>query len=193
VICADELGPVTPRTFTPAPGWSPSGHRIKAPLEYSRGPGKTWVYGALRIADGHALTMTAPSRDSACYQRFLQQVEDVHPNGQIVIVTDNLSSHNSTSTRQWLQGHPRIRQMFILIGACWLNLQEGLWRIFRKAGTGTTQTGDRRERRHPADSPHGLGLIISVSTAHMINPRPLCCPPNTKTPGQLNEPTEGGG
>jgi hypothetical protein len=45
VICAGELGPVIPRTFPPAPGWSPDGHRIKAPLEYSRGPEKTWVYG----------------------------------------------------------------------------------------------------------------------------------------------------
>ena len=43
VICADELGPVIPRTFPPAPGWSGDGHRIKAPLEYSRGPEKTWV------------------------------------------------------------------------------------------------------------------------------------------------------
>ena len=41
VICADELGPVIPRTFPPAPGWSPGGHRIKAPLEYSRGSEKT--------------------------------------------------------------------------------------------------------------------------------------------------------
>jgi Homeodomain-like domain len=30
--CLDELGPVTPRAFPPAPGWSPSGHRSKAPL-----------------------------------------------------------------------------------------------------------------------------------------------------------------
>ncbi|MGF6885106.1 hypothetical protein ABIA39_003319 [Nocardia sp. GAS34] len=39
-VCADELGPVSPRTFGPAPGWSVDGHRIEAPLEYSRGPGK---------------------------------------------------------------------------------------------------------------------------------------------------------
>ena len=42
----DELGPVMPRTFAPAPGWSANGHRIKAELEYGRGPEKTWVYGA---------------------------------------------------------------------------------------------------------------------------------------------------
>src|SRR5215207_4002372 len=37
VVCADELGPVVPRTFPPAPGWSADGHRVKAPLEDGRG------------------------------------------------------------------------------------------------------------------------------------------------------------
>ncbi|MEN1882150.1 transposase [Streptomyces mirabilis] len=122
-----------PRTFPPAPAWSPDGHRIKAELDYSRGPEKTWVYGGLRPADGQALTMTASSRNSVFYQQFLQQVEDANPTGQIWIVTDNLSSHNSLSTRTWLEGHPRIHHAFIPVGACWLNLQEGWWRIFRKA------------------------------------------------------------
>jgi hypothetical protein len=49
------------------------------------------------------------------------------------VVTDNLSSHNSLSTRTWLEDHPRIRHVFIPVGACWLNLQERGWRIFRKA------------------------------------------------------------
>ena len=132
VICADELGPVIPRTFPPAPGWSPDGHRIKAPLEYARGPEKTWVYGGLRIRDGQEVTLCAPSRNSEHYQRFLQQVEDANPDGQIMIVTDNLSSHDSKSTRAWLERHPRIQHAFIPKGACWLNLQEGWWRIFRK-------------------------------------------------------------
>jgi len=55
-VCTDELGPVVPRTFDPAPGWSPNGHRIKAPLDYARGPEKTWVYGALRVRDGKEVT-----------------------------------------------------------------------------------------------------------------------------------------
>ena len=48
-ICADGLGLVILRTFAPAPGWSVDGHRIKAPLEYSRGDDKVWIYGALRF------------------------------------------------------------------------------------------------------------------------------------------------
>src|SRR5579875_3574376 len=56
IRCVDEVGPVTPRNFPPAPGWSPSGHRIKVPLDYARGTEKGWVYGALCIRDGQALT-----------------------------------------------------------------------------------------------------------------------------------------
>ncbi|MDX3108511.1 transposase [Nonomuraea angiospora] len=133
VVCADELGPVVPRAFPPASGWSPDGHRIKAPLDYSRGPEKTWVYGGLRIADGTVVTMTAPSRSSHYYQQFLATIEAANPgDGLVFVITDNLSSHNSYATREWLAGHPRIRQVFIPVGACWLNLQEAWWRIFRR-------------------------------------------------------------
>jgi transposase len=132
VICADELGPVIPRSFPPAPGWTLDGHRVKAVLDYGRGPEKTWVYGALRVSDGKTVTLTAPSRNSAGYQQLLTTVEAANPAGTIVVITDNLSSHNSASTRTWLGDHPRIRQVFIPKGACWLNLQEGWWRLFRR-------------------------------------------------------------
>jgi hypothetical protein len=66
-VCVDELGPLTPRFFPPLPGWSPDGHRIKAPLEYGRGPEKAWVYGALGVKDGESLTFTSRSRDSEGY------------------------------------------------------------------------------------------------------------------------------
>ncbi len=121
-----------PRTFPPAPGWSGDGHRIKAPLEYSRGPEKTWVYGGLRVAGGQAVTMCAPSRNSQYYQEFLQLAGHASPDGTIWAVTGNLSSHDSKSTRAWLEGHPRICRAFIPKRACWLNLQEAWWRIFRR-------------------------------------------------------------
>lgn len=145
VLCTDELGPVIPRTFPLAPGWSVDGHRIKNELDYGRGPEKTWVYGALRPRDGHEFTMAARSRNSANYQRFLQMVEDAIPGGEIVVVTDNLSSHHSVATRTWLEDHPRIRPVFIPVGAAWLNLQEGWWRLFRKAAVAGQSFADPAE------------------------------------------------
>ena len=58
-------------------------HRIKSEVDYGRGPEKTWVYGALRVWDGHQVTMAASSRNSAFYQRFLQKVEAANPVGDI--------------------------------------------------------------------------------------------------------------
>ncbi len=132
VLDVDELGPVTPRTFPPAPGWSPDGHRIKAPLEYSRGPEKVWVYGALRERDGQAITLTAPSRNTAGYLRLLDALDDANPDGDLYLIADNLSSHKSPPIVDWLAARPRVHHAFIPKGACWLNLQEAWWRLFRK-------------------------------------------------------------
>jgi DDE superfamily endonuclease len=110
-----------PRTFPPAPGWSPDGHRIKAPLDYGRDPEKTWVYGALRVRDGKELTRCAASRNSKGYIALLADIEADNPTGDLFIITDNLSSHSSLETRTWLEGHPRIHHVFIPTGACWLN------------------------------------------------------------------------
>nr|WP_275407956.1 transposase [Actinoplanes regularis] len=86
------------------------------------------------MRDGHAVTMCADRRNSLCYQDFLTLLEKGNPAGEIVVVTDNLSSHTSVSTREWTLGHPRIRQVFIPENACWLNLQEPWWRMFRRQG-----------------------------------------------------------
>jgi hypothetical protein len=123
---------VSPRAYPPAPGWSPDGRRIKAPLEYGRGPEKVWVYGALRVCDGEALTLTHRSRNTEGYLRLLQAVERANPSGDLYLITDNLSSHKSPPIREWLDKHPRLEQVFIPVGACWLNLQEAWWRLFRR-------------------------------------------------------------
>ncbi len=120
-----------PRTFEPGPEWTSDGNRVKAPLDYARGQEKTWVYGGLRVNDGQEVTMCASSRNSEGWKRFLGLLEAANPTGLIAVITDNLSSHTSKSVREWLADHPRIRQVFIPKGACWLNLQEAWWRIFR--------------------------------------------------------------
>jgi hypothetical protein len=132
VLCVDELGPISPRTFPPSAGWSRDGHRIKAPLEYSRGQDKVWVYGALRVRDGHELTLSARSRNTAGYLRLLNVIDSANLKGELYLITDNLSSHTSQPIQEWLAAHPRVHHVFIPKGACWLNLQEPWWRLFRR-------------------------------------------------------------
>jgi transposase len=157
VICADELGPVIPRTFPPAPGWSPDGHRIKAPLEYSRGSDKIWVYGGLRIRDGQEVSWCAPSRNSDGWIGLLGRVARANPRGQIRIVSDNLSSHTSFKVRQWLARHRRIQLVFIPKRACWLNLAEGWWRLLRRAAFAGQTFVDTDEIIH----------AVEVATTHL--------------------------
>jgi len=121
-----------PRTFPPAPGWSASGHRIKALLDYSCGPEKTWVYGALRVRDDKELTRCSALRNSTNYIALHADIEADNPTGDHFMITDSLSSHNSAQTRAWMAGHSRLHHVFIPKGAFWLNLQEGKWYLFRR-------------------------------------------------------------
>jgi DDE superfamily endonuclease len=63
---------------------------------------------------------------------LLAEIEIANPTSDIFVITDNLPSHNSAETRAWLMEHPRIQHVFIPKKACWLNLQEGWWRLFRR-------------------------------------------------------------
>ena len=92
---------------------------------------KVWVYGGLRISDGFERTLTTHSRNTAGYLRLLNAVEQDNPQGDLYLITDNLSSHKSPPIQAWLEAHSRVHQVFIPKGACWLNLQEGWWRLFR--------------------------------------------------------------
>ena len=139
---------MTPRAFPPAPGWSADGHRIKVPLEYGRGPEKVWVYGALRVRDGQAVTLTARSRNTAGYLQLLEAVAEANPQGEVRVITDNLASLKSPPILDWLAEHPRIQQVFIPVGACWLNLQEAWWRLFRREAVAGQSFVDADEIDH---------------------------------------------
>jgi hypothetical protein len=150
-ICVDELGPVIPRTFPPAPGWSPTGHRMHAPLESSRGPEKVWVYGALRVRDGHTLTLTTRSRTTAGSLQLLKAIAAANPSGELRLNSDNLSSHKRPPIQAWLAEHPRVRHVFIPVGACWLNVPEAWWRIFRRAAFAGQTFADAEELDRATD------------------------------------------
>jgi hypothetical protein len=88
--------------------------------------------GRLRLPPSHPVFAASGLQIGLQNSRFLQLEEQANPEGTIWVITDNLSSHDSKSTRAWLEDHPRIRHAFIPKRACWLNMQEGWWRIFRQ-------------------------------------------------------------
>jgi len=153
-------------------------------MDYSRGPEKTWVYGALRVRDGKELTRCAASRNSKGYIALLADIEADNPTGDIYIISDTLSSHNSLETRTWLEAHPRIHHVFIPTGACWLNLQEGWWRLFRRdalAGQSFANPKEIEQATHVATTqlnlrakPLGLGTSSKNASAP---PTSLLLPP----------------
>ena len=97
----------------------------------------------------------------------LAQLDELHreafrhrsrqPSGDLFIISDNLSSHSSLETRTWLEEHPRIHHIFIPTGACWLNLQEGWWRLFRREAFAGQSFADAKE----------IDLATRVATEHL--------------------------
>jgi transposase len=86
----------------------------------------------LRVRDGQALTLTAPARNTAGYLTLLQAAAAANPDGELHVITDNLASHKSPPIQAWLNANPRVHQVFLPTGACWLNLIEAWWRLFRR-------------------------------------------------------------
>ena len=130
--CADDLGPVMPRTCPPAPGWSADGHRSTAPRADRRGPETVWGYGALRCGDGQAITIRARSRTTAGDRHVLHALADAHPAGEVRVITAHLASHKRPPMQEWMPAHPRVQQVVIPTGACWLTLQQPWGRLVRR-------------------------------------------------------------
>lgn len=56
------------------------------------------MYGDLRVRDGKELTRCAASRNSKGYIALLSDIELDNPQGDLFVVTDNLTSHLSAET-----------------------------------------------------------------------------------------------
>ena len=53
------------------------------------------------------------------------------PEGEIVLILDNLSSHRTLDVRLWALAHPRVRFLCQPVYAPWLNLIEPWWKTLR--------------------------------------------------------------
>jgi hypothetical protein len=100
------------------------------------------------VRDGQAVTLTARARNTAGFLRLLEALAAANPVGDLYLIGDNLSSHKSPPIVAWLEEHRRVQQVFIPVGACWLNLQEAWWRLFRREALAGQSFADGEEIDH---------------------------------------------
>ena len=129
VICLDELGPVSAKTYL-ARRPAPHHHRPRAEADYGR-RGKVWVFGAFEPHTGLVLTQCAPRRDSTHFVALLESVVQQWPMGELILIADNLSTHKTMDVLLWALAHPRVRFLFQPTYAPWLNLIEPWWKTLR--------------------------------------------------------------
>ncbi len=125
------------------------------------------------MCDGKEVTRCAASRNSTNYIALLQDIEADNATGDIFIITDNLSSHNSAQTRAWMAEHPRLHHVFIPTGACWLNLQEGWWRLFRRDALAGQSFANAEEIEHATQ-------VATAQLNHRAKPWVWGRPPKTR-------------
>ena len=89
------------------------------------------MFGAFEPNTGLALTHCANRRDSANFIALLDQVEQQWPEGEIILIMDNLSIHKAMDVRLWAVTHERVRFLFQPTYAPWLNLIEPWWKTLR--------------------------------------------------------------
>lgn len=141
MICIDEMGPVSARSY---PGSelvatrSKSGEhlagRAKQELEHNRDRKRGgYVFGAFQPATGEALTTSYPGRSIANFIDFLEKVEAWVPSTteRIYAVLDNLSIHKAYDVLLFNLAYPRWEFVFQPKYAAYLNLIEPWWKVLK--------------------------------------------------------------
>jgi DDE superfamily endonuclease len=107
--------------------------------------------------DNIGVGFTAPARNTVGYLTLLAGIDQANPQGELQLISDHLSRHTSAPIQQWLATHPRVHPVPRPTGACWLNLQEGWWRLFRREAFAGQSFADTKE----------IDLATRVATPHL--------------------------
>jgi transposase len=129
VICIDEMGPVSAKTY-PGEEWELGLYRAKFQPDYGR-RGSIWLHGAFEPRTGEGTLLFSPSRDGATHIQLLEQIIARFPSDRWLIIEDNLSIHKSRDVQLALLSYPEIQIQFIPKYSCWLNLIEPWWKQLR--------------------------------------------------------------
>ncbi len=135
MICLDEMGPVSAKSYAGqalvATRTRPA-DRARQEVDYGR-RAKGYIFGAFCPATGAAFTRPYPSRSTANWVAFLEEVEHWLPAEaeRVYAIVDNLSAHRATDVLLFMLVHPRWEMVFQPKYAAYLNLIEPWWKVLR--------------------------------------------------------------
>lgn len=129
VICLDELGPLSAKTYV-GHQWSQQGNPSRIDPDYGR-RAYTWVFGAFEPATGIALTQCQSRRRTVEFTQLLDAVVEQWSSKKLILILDNLSVHRSQDVLLWSLAHPHVQFLFQPTYAPWLNLIEPWWKTLR--------------------------------------------------------------
>ena len=158
MICLDELGPESAKTFAGQQAIDVTARparRAKREMDYGR-RGKGYIFGAFRPATGEAFTRDYGGRTIANWIDFLEQVDAWLPaeEERVYAIVDNLSAHHADDVLLFSLTHPRLR-VRLPAGLCRLSQSHravvesvALARLYGAAVRGLGGNRGCRPRRH---------------------------------------------
>jgi transposase len=129
VLCLDEMGPVSVKTY-PSEVWTYGSGRATFTPDYGR-RGRVWVLGASSPPLDWPRHWVPPRRDSASFLHLLEQVLRTYPAREWRLIVDHRSTHVSRDTQTALLAWPEIQLLRLPTYACWLTLIEPWWKHLR--------------------------------------------------------------
>jgi transposase len=108
-----------------AQGWLklPNGRALSGFAHDYKRHGTSTLFAALNVATGQVQAGHYQRKRRVEFLNFMDQIVAAHPNKEIHVVLDNLSTHRLDKER-WAQAHPHVHFHFTPTHASWLNQVE---------------------------------------------------------------------
>ncbi len=146
VLCVDEKPSI--QALERAQGYLrlPDGRAVNGYSHCYKRHGTTTLFAALDVATGQVQTGHYQRRRRREFLDFMNEIVAAHPEREIHVVLDNLSTHKPKQDR-WFQRHPQVHFHFTPTYSSWLNQVECWFSILsRQALRGASFTSPRQLR-----------------------------------------------
>jgi transposase len=112
--------------------------------DYKRN-GTTSLFAALNVATGEVTHEARARHTGSDFLAFLRRIDRVHPEHELHVVLDNVSTHKTPAVMAWLERHPRITFHFTPTSASWLNQVETWFSILSRQAIRRGSFGSLKE------------------------------------------------